>query len=124
MDLIRIVNQSNTQTNELLAEVCVSFFSRFRGLMLRKSIQESEAILLDEGKNSRLNTSIHMFFMRFDIAAIWIDSDMTVVDCLIAKTWRPYYAPQKPARYILEANPNQLIHFQIGDRIEFIHVEN
>lgn len=92
--------------------------------MFRKSLQKTEAILLDEGKNSRLNTSIHMFFMRFDIVAIWINADMQVVDCQIAKKWQPYYAPQKPARYILEAHPDQLINFHVGDKIEFIHVEN
>lgn len=122
MRFIHIVNQSRLQKITLQASVCETFFSRFRGLMFRKSLQLSEAILLDEHKDSRVTTSIHMFFMRFDIAAVWINNEMTVVDCQIAKKWQPYYASQKPARFILEAHPDQLINFHIGDKIEFIQI--
>lgn len=123
MRFIHIENRTQPLNTNLHARVCETFFSRFRGLMFRKSIQSSEAILLDEHKNSRINTSIHMFFMRFDIAAVWINAEMTVVDCLFARKWQPYYASQQPARYILEAHPDQLINFHIGDKVEFIYSE-
>ena len=58
-----------------------------------------------------------MLFMFFDIAAIWINSENTVVDARLAKKWFPFYFPQKPAMYILECNPSWLDKFQIGDVI-------
>lgn len=48
--------------------------------MLRPAIAPNEGLLFDEGRDSRLNASIHMFFMRFPIAVIWINSDLRVVD--------------------------------------------
>jgi len=123
MTIIKVINRTNPDCVPLRVTHCVSFGSRLRGLMFKKKLNDTEAILIDEGQNSRLNTAIHMFFMNFDIAAIWIDQQQNVVDCQLARKWRPYYAPRNPARYILEANPNQLTNFHIGDRLEFLHAE-
>ena len=60
-----------------------------------------------------------MLFMKFDIAAIWIDNNLQVVVTVLAKKWKPIYIPQKPARYILETHPSHLADFQIGDKLRF-----
>jgi uncharacterized membrane protein (UPF0127 family) len=85
--------------------------------MLKPNINESDGILIDEGSASRLNASIHMFFMNFDIAVIWLDPDFRVVGKVLARKWKPYYAPEVPARYILETHPNRLDDFEIGDKV-------
>ncbi len=89
--------------------------------MLQKSIPLDGGALLTEDKNSRMNASIHMLFMRFDIAAIWIDSDMKVVDVQVAHRWHLAYLPAKPARYILEAHVNQAKYFRIGDQVSITY---
>lgn len=96
--------------------------SRLRGLMFATTIRPHEGILLAESVESKINTSIHMFFMNFDIAAIWINSQNTVVDIKLARRWRPYYAPVAPAQYVLETHPDRLIDFHTGDTLEFIDV--
>jgi len=68
-----------------------------------------------------MNASIHMLFMRFDIAAIWINSAKKVVDVQIAKRWHLAYLPARPARYILETHVSQADNFQIGDQITITH---
>jgi len=73
---------------------------------------------MDEGSDSRINASIHMFFMNYDIAVVWLDSNMSVVDCTLAYRWQPYYIPNRPARYILETHPARIADFSPGDRVE------
>ena len=64
-------------------------------------------------------TSIHMFFVFFSIAAVWIDSNGQIVDKRLARPFRPIYVPDKPARYVLETPPELIGQFNIGDQIEF-----
>jgi len=98
---------------------CDSFLCRLRGLMFRSSLGRDEGLLLVEGRDSRLDSSIHMFFVPFDLAVFWIDSSLTVVDKVIAKSWKPAYLPKAPARYILEIHPDRWEDYQIGDKVEF-----
>jgi uncharacterized membrane protein (UPF0127 family) len=89
--------------------------------MLQAKITTNGGALLVEDGDSRMNASIHMLFMRFDIAAIWINSKHTVVDVQIAKRWRLAYLPAQPARFILEAHVAQAENFRIGDHITISH---
>ncbi len=89
--------------------------------MLKPEIGKHEGVLLVEHRDSRMDTAIHMLFMRFDIAVVWINSEMTVVDARLARKWQMVLAPARPARYVLETHPEQLQFFSIGDRVEFIH---
>lgn len=114
-----IAKHNSELTPILKVKWCRSFFSRFLGLMFRSSLPEGEGILLDQGRDSRVDSSIHMFFMRFDIAAIWVSSAGVVVDKCLARRWRPIYLPRKAARYVLEANPSLLKAIDIDDQLVF-----
>ena len=118
MHTIQISNV-NGEFPPLKAAVCDSFFSKFLGLMFRKSLRLDEGILLVENSESRVNSAIHMFFMKFDIGVIWINNDKIVVDKVLAQKWRPFYAPSQPARYTIEARTEALESFQIGDQVAF-----
>jgi hypothetical protein len=120
MTAVRIINLTRPDQPALHVRLCSSFLSRFRGLMLTPTVDPHGGILLDEKTNSRVNSSIHMFFMNYDIAAIWIDADFNVVDCTIARRWQPYYAPRHPARYILETHPGRINDFLPGDRVKLL----
>ncbi|WP_322791880.1 DUF192 domain-containing protein [Bellilinea sp.] len=118
---IEIQNLSRPEIPPIKARLCNSFWTKFRGLMFQKSLEEYQGILIDEQKDGIANTSIHMFFMRFAIAAIWINAKQEVVDAKIAHPWKPFYAPYKPARFVLETHPNRLLDFKPGDRVKLLH---
>ncbi len=101
------------------AKWCQSFWCHFRGLMLRRDLPEDEGLLFVFQRESKVETSIHMLFMAFAIATVWLDKDGRVVDKVLAKPWRPAYAPAKPAQYTIEARPSLLDRVAVGDRIVF-----
>jgi uncharacterized membrane protein (UPF0127 family) len=112
----------NTSTDQVVLERvkwCQSFWCHFRGLMLRRSLPENEGLLFVYRRESIAETTIHMLFMFFSIAAIWMDSEGIVVDAKLARPWRPVYAPAKPARYMIEARPIVLDRVKVGDRLRF-----
>jgi uncharacterized membrane protein (UPF0127 family) len=122
MKTIRIENKNQPLPAPLQAIYCDSFLCRLRGLMFRSSLAHEEGLLLVEARDSRIDTSIHMLFVYMDLAVIWINSKNTVVDAVLARSWRLAYAPAQPARYILEIHPNRLNEFTIGDHVEFQNV--
>jgi uncharacterized membrane protein (UPF0127 family) len=111
-----LINQSNNITLEI--EVADSFLKRFLGLMGRKSIEKNEGLLFILDKPTKLDATIHMFFMRFDIAVIWLSEDQKVVDTAYAKRWHPSYMPKEKAKFFIEAHPSQLANFTIGDQVK------
>lgn len=116
---ILIQNLSRPLESPAIVGFCDSFLCKLRGLMFRERLAPDEGLLLVEKRNSRLNASIHMFFVPFDLAVFWINSDMIVVDKVIAKSWKPAYAPQADAQYILEIHPNRWADYEIGDQVKF-----
>ena len=101
------------------ARWCHRFLCRLRGLTFRRSVAEADAIILVEKQDSKSATAIHMFFVFFSIAAIWIDSSGRIVDKCLARPFRPIYVPREPARFVLEGPPDLLTRFEVGEQIEF-----
>jgi uncharacterized membrane protein (UPF0127 family) len=99
-----------------------SFPAKLRGLMFRARLDPNDGLLLVEKRNSRLDTSIHMFFVPFDLAVFWINSDLVVVDKVIAKSWRPAYMSKTDAQYTLEIHPDRFRDYEIGDKVEIQYV--
>ena len=87
--------------------------------MFTRDIPMNGGLLLVQGSQSRMNASIHMMFMRMDLAVIWIDDDYTVVDRVLARRWRISYVPKKAALYVLETGISHLSEFNIGDKVHF-----
>ncbi len=87
--------------------------------MFRSRLDLNEGLLLAIGRDSRADSSIHMLFVPFDLAVIWINTDMEVVDKVIAKSWRPAYFPARAARYTLEIHPDHFNQYEIGHRVKF-----
>ena len=96
---------------------CDTFWQKFLGLMGSKELQPDAGIILVDNVESKLNTSIHMFFMNYDIAVLWLDKDLVIVDKALAKRWRPYYAPKVPAQYVAELHASRISDFSIGERL-------
>ena len=119
---IIIHNLNNPIKHPARVGYCDSFLCRLRGLMFLTRLELNEGLLLVEKRDSRLDTSIHMFFVPFDLAVFWINSKMIVVDKVIAKSWRPAYFPKADAKYTLEIHPDRFGDYEIGDKVEFKNV--
>ena len=112
----------NMTTGETLAYRvvhCDTFWRRARGLMFRASLGPDEAYLFIERKESVAQTTIHMLFVFFPIAVIWLDRDRRVVDTALARPFRPYYAPGGAAQYFVEGHPSMLDRVSTGDQLGF-----
>lgn len=88
--------------------------------MFRRKLRPAEALLFEDKRESIVGTSIHMFFVFFPIAVIWLREDGTVVDSVIAYPFRPYYASSAPAKYFLEGPPFLVETISIGERLSFV----
>lgn len=119
MKTVTLSNLNNTSAPTIELQVCETFVTRFKGLMLEKEIQPEKGLVFDEKRDSRLNTAIHMYFMRFPIAVFWINSEKMIVSKTLANPWHSFYAPEFPARYVVETHPSMLKYFQVGDKIIF-----
>jgi uncharacterized membrane protein (UPF0127 family) len=119
MKYVRIINQTHPDSKPILAKYCQSFLCQLRGLMFISSLPENSGLLLVQGSESRINTSIHMMFMRIDLAVIWINNEFNVVDRVLARKWKLAYLPKQAAQYVLEMNVSNLSDFNIGDKVSF-----
>jgi uncharacterized membrane protein (UPF0127 family) len=116
---IAIQNRNRTIEGALFIKYCDTFFTQLRGLTFRSRLEPDEGLLLVGTRDSRLDSSIHMLFVPFDLSVIWINSNMQVVDKVLARSWRPAYFSKQPARYVLELHPKRWGDFEIGDGVEF-----
>jgi uncharacterized membrane protein (UPF0127 family) len=107
------------------AKWCASFGRKLRGFTFTRRVPvwppqtAADALVLVESGDGRVNTSIHMLFVSFDLGVVWVNNAGEVVDVVLAKSWRPSYAPQAPARYVIEAHPAILERVHVGDTIRF-----
>ena len=116
---IAIENKNRSIEGALRIKYCDTFFTQLRGLTFRSRLGRDEGLLLVGTRDSRIDSSIHMLFVSFDLCVIWINSNMQVVDKVLAKSWRPAYFSKQPARYVLEIHHERWADFEIGDGVEF-----
>ena len=87
--------------------------------MGRAALPSDQALLFAWPRAGRLDTAIHMFGMRFDLAVIWLDDERRVVDARLARAWRSILIPRAPARFVLELHPSRGPEFAVGDHIDW-----
>jgi len=116
---ITVENKNRTIEGALRIEYCDTFITQLRGFTFRSRLPPDEGLLLVGRRDSRVDSSIHMLFVSFNLTVIWINSAMQVVDKVLAKSWRPAYFSKDPAKYVLEIHPARWGDFEIGDGVEF-----
>ena len=118
---ISIQNTNRPLDGQIRIKYCDTFLTQLRGFTFRSQLALDDGLLLVGTRDSRVDSSIHMFFVSFDLCVLWINSNMQVVDKVLAKSWRPAYFSKQPAKYVLEIHPDRWNDFQVGDTVQFIH---
>lgn len=116
---IDIVDRSTQSYLIKSVKWCDGYFCKLRGMQFRRKLSPDKALVLVHEKDTIKSTSIHMLFVFFPIAAIWIDNQGKVTSAQLAKPWRLYYASLEPARYVLEGSPDLLERIRVGDYLDF-----
>jgi uncharacterized membrane protein (UPF0127 family) len=116
---ITVENKARGIQGPLRIKYCDTFLTQLRGFTLRPTLARDEGLVLVGKRDSRLESSIHMLFVSFDLAVIWINANMQIVDKVLARSWRSAYFSNEPASYVLEVHPERWEEFQIGDTVEF-----
>lgn len=103
----------STQDGTIVCTHCrlaTSPFVRMKGLLGRAGLEPGEGMLF------RPAGSIHMFFMRFAIDAIFCDRDLVVID--VARGLRPWRAAsRKGAKVVIEVADGAADGVSAGDRL-------
>jgi len=116
---LQIRNLTRPLTQPLTVRACDDFRCRFLGLMGRGALTANDGLLFRWPREGRVDTAIHMLFMRFPIAVIWLNSTGRVVDLRRARPWLDFLIPRAPAQYVLETHADRLGEFSLGDQIEW-----
>jgi len=116
MKIVKI-SKADSSTVTFNAKYCDSFQDKLMGLMFKKSIDPAFGIIMPESSESRMNTSIHMLFMNFNITVLWLDKDHIVVDKVLAHKWKLAYFPARPAQYTIELHESRYDDFTVGDKL-------
>jgi hypothetical protein len=96
--------------------VATNPFERMRGLLGRASLDADEAMLF------RPTGSIHMFFMRFAIDAVFCDRDLVVID--VERGLRPWrMASRRGAKVVIELAEGAAAGVVPGDHLLLATIE-
>ena len=108
------------KSNEEIAKIRIAntFFSRLMGLMFKKNARVPLLFEIPERINKKERSSIHSFFMRFEIVIVFIDKCNVVYEIADLKPWN-WHIPKKSAKYIVEFDKREFNDcLKIGDEIE------
>ncbi|HLA08845.1 MAG TPA: DUF192 domain-containing protein [Anaerolineales bacterium] len=116
---VHVENVSRKIEAQPIVAYCDTFLSQLRGLTFKSRLARDEGLILVGRRDSRLDSSIHMLFVSFDLSVVWINSAMKVVDKILARPWRPAYFSKQPAKYVLEIHPSLWGYYEIGETVRF-----
>lgn len=79
---MKVVNLTQNALLSDKAAIAEDFFSRLKGLLGRDGLASGEALVITHSR------SIHMFFMKFSIDAVFVDKNKVVVG--LAEKIKPF----------------------------------
>lgn len=91
--------------------------------MLTRELHQDQGIVLVQNNETRINSSIHMLFMFYDITVLWLDKNLVIVDKVSAKKWAPFYIPKQPAQFVVELHHSKFPEYSVGDQLIFRHLD-
>ena len=115
---MRLIDKATGKVLAGKVELADTFWRRFRGLMFRHKFPRGSAVLFKLSKPGRYG--IHMFFVRFPIDLLYLDSRFVVVEFRAGlKPWRTH-KPKADVNYLVELPAGTLsrLKVKIGHKIE------
>jgi uncharacterized membrane protein (UPF0127 family) len=115
MKMVDVIREGDEHSLVSKAKVATSMWSRFWGLMGRRSLPNDGGLLLDPCN------SVHTFFMRFPIDVLFLDEGNRVLK--ITSELRPFrVAVGRGARSVLElaAGRAASVGLRVGDHLTFL----
>ena len=99
-------------------DLAENYYKKVLGLMFRSSIPQDYALLFIFSKPGVVG--VHMLFMRFPIAAIFLDDDKKIMATAVLKPWIGF-KQIKDVQYLIEMNSNTITKYGLktGDVINF-----
>jgi uncharacterized membrane protein (UPF0127 family) len=99
-------------------DLAENYYDKVLGLMFRRSIPQNYALLFMFKKPGVVG--VHMLFMRFPVAAIFLDEDKKILAATVLKPWTGF-KQIKNVQYLIEMNPKTIEKYglKIGDVINF-----
>lgn len=116
---LALINRRTGEVVALRVVECDTLLTKARGLMFRRTLPPDEVYVFVADRESIALTAIHMLFVFFPIAVLWLNDAYEVVDLTLARPFRFYYAPRRPARYFIEGDPLLLDRVRVGDRLDW-----
>jgi len=97
---MRLIDETTGKVLANRVELADTFWRRFHGLMFRRRFPKGSAVLFRLPKPGRYG--IHMFFVRFPIDLLYLDSRFVVVELREGlRPWRTH-RPKAIANYLIE----------------------
>ncbi len=101
-------------------ELLSTLFGRMRGLMFWGKISRPLLFVFDKGRERPAAAcAIHSLFVFIPFSAIYLDADKRVVDARVCPPFFTFFAPKKPAAYLIEGEPGLAKMVKEGDVLEF-----
>lgn len=94
-------------------EVADSLMARFKGLMLKKKLEDTSGLLI------KRCSSIHTCFMRFPIDVIYLDKEYTVLYTETVVPWRVGKLVKR-AKHVLELPKGKKESYTTGEKLELV----
>lgn len=105
-----------TEDGEVIARdhgVADSFLSRARGMMLRRSFPEGEALVFEFPEERRVG--VHMLFVAFSLDVVFLDEEDFVVSVRTLRPWIGYAVERAATAVELPAGAAETV--EEGDRL-------
>jgi uncharacterized membrane protein (UPF0127 family) len=98
-----IVTRGTIKTKyHLKIKIAQSLGSQTKGLMFLPKSKFDFGLVFPFKQTNRYLNSIHMFFVHFQICAVFLDGTKKVVDKTVLKPYCPLYIPKKNCTYLIE----------------------
>ncbi|HNV01283.1 MAG TPA: DUF192 domain-containing protein [archaeon] len=92
---------------------------RMKGLMFEDEKKFNYALVFTSPNEGKLESSLHMMFVFFPIAAIFLDANKIVVDKTTLTPFTVNYTPKKAAKYVIELPVKEAKVIKIKDKVSW-----
>lgn len=106
------------KTGAVNAKVAEGNFQKIRGMMF---MLKPEPMFFEFTQESVFDSAVHMLFVFFPLDLVFLNSKWEVVGVKRAIPFYPYYAPEKPATYLLELPEGQGKIFKVGEKVSYMY---